>query len=71
VRPLLIVTASGGARMQEGVIALMQMAKISQAIAALREAGSDAEKVPDAGDKDNQEAGSRVRGGAVTRTSRQ
>ncbi|HUY45932.1 MAG TPA: acetyl-CoA carboxylase carboxyltransferase subunit alpha [Streptosporangiaceae bacterium] len=37
--PLLLVTASGGARMQEGVIALMQMAKVSQAIAALREAG--------------------------------
>jgi len=37
--PLLVVTASGGARMQEGVIALMQMAKISQALAALREAG--------------------------------
>ncbi|MFY1670507.1 acetyl-CoA carboxylase carboxyl transferase subunit alpha [Plantactinospora sp. WMMB334] len=38
-RPLLLVTASGGARMQEGVLALMQMATISQAIAALREAG--------------------------------
>ncbi|MDW5325102.1 acetyl-CoA carboxylase carboxyltransferase subunit alpha [Plantactinospora sp. KLBMP9567] len=37
--PLLLVTASGGARMQEGVLALMQMATISQAIAALREAG--------------------------------
>jgi acetyl-CoA carboxylase carboxyl transferase alpha subunit/acetyl-CoA carboxylase carboxyl transferase beta subunit len=37
--PLLVVTASGGARMQEGVVALMQMAKISQALAALREAG--------------------------------
>ncbi|HEY0807732.1 MAG TPA: acetyl-CoA carboxylase, carboxyltransferase subunit beta, partial [Pseudonocardiaceae bacterium] len=37
--PLLIVTASGGARMQEGVIALMQMAKVSQALAALRDAG--------------------------------
>jgi acetyl-CoA carboxylase carboxyl transferase subunit beta len=37
--PLLIVTASGGARMQEGVLALLQMAKVSQAIAALREAG--------------------------------
>ena len=30
--PLLIVTASGGARMQEGVLSLMQMAKVSQAI---------------------------------------
>lgn len=38
-RPLLLVTASGGARMQEGVLSLMQMAKISQAMAALREAG--------------------------------
>ncbi|MBF9129378.1 acetyl-CoA carboxylase, carboxyltransferase subunit beta, partial [Plantactinospora sp. S1510] len=37
--PLILVTASGGARMQEGVLALMQMATISQAIAALREAG--------------------------------
>nr|WP_042191449.1 acetyl-CoA carboxylase carboxyl transferase subunit [Kibdelosporangium sp. MJ126-NF4]CEL20090.1 Acetyl-coenzyme A carboxyl transferase alpha chain / Acetyl-coenzyme A carboxyl transferase beta chain [Kibdelosporangium sp. MJ126-NF4]CTQ97314.1 Acetyl-coenzyme A carboxyl transferase alpha chain (EC 6.4.1.2) / Acetyl-coenzyme A carboxyl transferase beta chain (EC 6.4.1.2) [Kibdelosporangium sp. MJ126-NF4] len=37
--PLLIVSASGGARMQEGVLALMQMAKISQALAALRDAG--------------------------------
>lgn len=38
-RPLLLVTASGGARMQEGVISLMQMATVSQAIAALHEAG--------------------------------
>jgi acetyl-CoA carboxylase carboxyl transferase subunit beta len=37
--PLLIVTASGGARMQEGPIALMQMAKTSQALARLDEAG--------------------------------
>lgn len=37
--PLLIVTASGGARMQEGAIALMQMAKTSQALAQLDEAG--------------------------------
>nr|AGS49862.1 acetyl-coenzyme A carboxyl transferase alpha chain/acetyl-coenzyme A carboxyl transferase beta chain [uncultured bacterium esnapd17] len=37
--PLLIVTASGGARMQEGVLSLMQMAKTSQAIAQLDEAG--------------------------------
>jgi acyl-CoA carboxylase subunit beta len=37
--PLLIVTASGGARMQEGPISLMQMAKTSQAIARLDEAG--------------------------------
>jgi len=38
-RPLILVCASGGARMQEGVIALMQMAKTSQAIARLHEAG--------------------------------
>jgi acetyl-CoA carboxylase carboxyl transferase subunit beta len=37
--PLVLVTASGGARMQEGVLSLMQMAAVSQAIAALREAG--------------------------------
>ncbi|MEU8801152.1 acetyl-CoA carboxylase carboxyltransferase subunit alpha [Spirillospora sp. NPDC048819] len=38
-RPLIIVTASGGARMQEGALALMQMAKTSQALAELDEAG--------------------------------
>jgi acetyl-CoA carboxylase carboxyl transferase subunit beta len=37
--PLLVVTASGGARMQEGALALMQMATVSQAIGVLREAG--------------------------------
>ena len=37
-RPFLVVSASGGARMQEGVLSLMQMAKISAAIARLREA---------------------------------
>ncbi|MFA1549858.1 acetyl-CoA carboxylase carboxyl transferase subunit alpha [Actinomadura chokoriensis] len=37
--PLIIVTASGGARMQEGAISLMQMAKTSQALARLDEAG--------------------------------
>lgn len=37
--PLLIVTASGGARMQEGVIALMQMAKTSAALSRLADAG--------------------------------
>ena len=34
-RPLLIVSTSGGARMQEGVLSLMQMAKTSAAIAEL------------------------------------
>lgn len=38
-RPLVLVTASGGARMQEGALALMQMAAVSQAIATLRESG--------------------------------
>ncbi|WP_207932980.1 acetyl-CoA carboxylase carboxyl transferase subunit alpha [Actinomadura sp. GC306] len=37
--PLLVVTASGGARMQEGALALMQMAKTSQAFRELDEAG--------------------------------
>lgn len=37
--PLVLVTASGGARMQEGVLALMQMAKTSQALGQLDEAG--------------------------------
>jgi acetyl-CoA carboxylase carboxyl transferase subunit beta len=37
--PLLLVTASGGARMQEGVLSLMQMAKTSQALGQLDEAG--------------------------------
>jgi acyl-CoA carboxylase subunit beta len=37
--PLLLITASGGARMQEGCISLMQMAKTSQAIARLHEEG--------------------------------
>ncbi|MCX4390666.1 acetyl-CoA carboxylase carboxyltransferase subunit alpha [Micromonospora peucetia] len=37
--PLVLVTASGGARMQEGALSLMQMATVSQAIAALREDG--------------------------------
>ncbi|HWM93475.1 MAG TPA: acetyl-CoA carboxylase, carboxyltransferase subunit beta [Thermoanaerobaculia bacterium] len=36
--PLIVVSASGGARMQEGVLSLMQMAKISSALARLREA---------------------------------
>jgi acetyl-CoA carboxylase carboxyl transferase subunit beta len=36
--PLIVVAASGGARMQEGVLSLMQMAKISAALARLHEA---------------------------------
>jgi len=38
-RPLIIVSASGGARMQEGVLSLMQLAKTSVLIAQLRERG--------------------------------
>ena len=37
--PLIIVSASGGARMQEGILSLMQMAKISAALAQLAAAG--------------------------------
>jgi acetyl-CoA carboxylase carboxyl transferase subunit beta len=37
--PLLIVSASGGARMQEGVLSLMQLAKTSVVIAQLRDLG--------------------------------
>ena len=37
--PLIIFTASGGARMQEGILSLMQMAKTSAAIAKHDEAG--------------------------------
>ena len=37
--PLIIISCSGGARMQEGVFSLMQMAKISAALARLDEAG--------------------------------
>src|SRR6185369_13978926 len=37
--PLLIVSASGGARMQEGTLALMQLAKTLAALERLRDAG--------------------------------
>ncbi|MEU3711095.1 acetyl-CoA carboxylase carboxyl transferase subunit [Streptomyces catenulae] len=37
--PLLIVTASGGARMQEGALSLMQMAKTAQVLGDLDRAG--------------------------------
>jgi len=36
--PLIVVAASGGARMMEGVVSLMQMAKVSTALAQLDEA---------------------------------
>lgn len=37
--PLVVVSASGGARMQEGVLSLMQMAKTSAVMAQLKSAG--------------------------------
>jgi acetyl-CoA carboxylase carboxyl transferase subunit beta len=37
--PLIVVSASGGARMQEGIYSLMQMAKTSAVLARLHEAG--------------------------------
>ena len=37
-KPLIVVAASGGARMMEGVVSLMQMAKISTALAELDDA---------------------------------
>jgi acetyl-CoA carboxylase carboxyl transferase subunit beta len=40
-KPIIIISASGGARMMEGVISLMQLAKVSAALARL-----DAAKVP-------------------------
>jgi len=36
-QPVIIISASGGARMQEGVLSLMQMAKTSAALARLRD----------------------------------
>lgn len=37
--PIIIFTASGGARMQEGILSLMQMAKVSAALARHNKAG--------------------------------
>ncbi len=37
--PYIVCAAAGGARMQEGILALMQMARTTAALAALREAG--------------------------------
>jgi acetyl-CoA carboxylase carboxyl transferase subunit beta len=37
--PLLVISASGGARMQEGTLALMQLAKTCAALARLADAG--------------------------------
>jgi acetyl-CoA carboxylase carboxyl transferase subunit beta len=38
-QPVLIISASGGARMQESILSLMQMAKTSAALAKLKKAG--------------------------------
>ncbi|HYQ48729.1 MAG TPA: acetyl-CoA carboxylase, carboxyltransferase subunit beta [Thermodesulfovibrionales bacterium] len=38
-KPLITVASSGGARMQEGIFSLMQMARVSAAIARLNESG--------------------------------
>lgn len=38
-RPLIIFSSSGGARMQEGILSLMQMARTTAAVTELREAG--------------------------------
>ena len=38
-RPLVLCSASGGARMHEGILSLMQMAKTSAAVGRLKEAG--------------------------------
>ncbi len=38
-RPLIIVSASGGARMMEGMVSLVQMAKVSAALKRLDQAG--------------------------------
>ena len=37
--PVIVVSASGGARMQESILSLMQMAKTSAALAKLKRAG--------------------------------
>src|SRR5229473_223418 len=37
--PIVVFSSSGGARMQEGTLSLMQMAKVAAAIARIREAG--------------------------------
>jgi acetyl-CoA carboxylase carboxyl transferase subunit beta len=37
--PVVLFTASGGARMQEGILSLMQMAKVSNAVAKHSQAG--------------------------------
>ena len=44
--PVIVVSSSGGARMQEGILSLMQMAKTSGAIKRLNEAGVPFISVP-------------------------
>ncbi|BBM35846.1 acetyl-CoA carboxylase, carboxyltransferase subunit beta [Pseudoleptotrichia goodfellowii] len=44
--PVVIVSSSGGARMQEGIVSLMQMAKTSGAVKRLNEAGLPFISVP-------------------------
>ena len=44
--PVVIVSSSGGARMQEGILSLMQMAKTSGAVKKLNEAGIPFISVP-------------------------
>ncbi|MDO5089466.1 MAG: acetyl-CoA carboxylase, carboxyltransferase subunit beta [Leptotrichiaceae bacterium] len=44
--PVVIVSSSGGARMQEGIVSLMQMAKTSGAVKKLNEAGIPFISVP-------------------------
>jgi acetyl-CoA carboxylase carboxyl transferase subunit beta len=39
-QPLIAVSSSGGARMQEGIFSLMQMAKVAAAIGRLKESGN-------------------------------
>lgn len=39
-RPLIVAVASGGARMQEGMLSLLQMAKTASAISELKETGT-------------------------------
>jgi acetyl-CoA carboxylase carboxyl transferase subunit beta len=38
-QPVIVISASGGARMQESILSLMQMAKTSAALAKLKSAG--------------------------------
>ncbi|HEX9080077.1 MAG TPA: acetyl-CoA carboxylase, carboxyltransferase subunit beta [Desulfuromonadaceae bacterium] len=39
LQPVIVISASGGARMQESILSLMQMAKTSAALAKLKQAG--------------------------------